>query len=71
MSNAALILLQKMFENRVALLLALVTSAGAFAWCLYAPDYIRRAAATLYTCLVYVPLVKPIREAEPPKEVTP
>lgn len=68
MSNVALAFLQKLFENRVALLLALVTSACAFGWVLYAPDNIRLAAATLYTLLVYIPLVKPVRDAGPPKE---
>lgn len=70
MANPGLILLKNMFENRVALLLALALSAGGFAWCLAQPDLIRYAAATTFTLLVYIPLVKPVREALPPKEST-
>ena len=61
MSNAVLLFLQKLFENRVAMLLALVLSAAGFGYVLWKPDVIRWAAATTFTLLVYVPLVKPVR----------
>ena len=65
MGNALLILLKGMLENRVALLLAMALSAAAFGVCLWEPDYIRYAAATTFTLLVYVPLVKPVRPVAP------
>lgn len=66
--NVWSILLTKLFENRVALLCALFLSAAAYGYCLWKPDWIRWAAATAFTLLVYIPLVKPVRAVEPPRE---
>ncbi len=68
MEKAIIILLKAMFENRIALLLSLALSAAGFGWCLYAPDWTRYAAATTFTLLVYIPLVKPVRPQAPIKE---
>lgn len=54
MDRAFVILLQGLLGDKIGFLLALVTSAGGFAWCLYSPDWIRYAAATTYACLTYL-----------------
>ena len=59
---ALVVLLKTILGERLAFLLALLTSAGAFAWCLWQPDWIRYAAATTYATLTYLaarPGVKP------------
>jgi hypothetical protein len=52
--KALVALLQGILADKLAFLLALLTSAGAFAWTLHDPDWIRYAAATTYACLTYL-----------------
>jgi hypothetical protein len=52
--KALVVLLQGILADKISFLLALLTSAGGFAWCLHDPDWIRYAAATTYSCLTYL-----------------
>lgn len=64
-SAAAVLLLRAALENKIAMLLAMVTAAAGFAWCLYAPDWIRFTSATTYTFLTYIAVLRGHKEDAP------
>jgi len=61
-STAAVLLLRAALGNKIAMLLAMFTAAAGFAWCLYEPDWIRFTAATTYTFLTYVAVLRGHKE---------
>jgi hypothetical protein len=64
---AAVLLLRAALENKIAMLLAMLTAAAAFAWCLYAPDWIRFTSATTYTALTYIAVLRSYKSQEDAK----
>jgi hypothetical protein len=45
------------------MILAMLTAAAAFAWCLYEPHWIRYTAATTYTLLTYIAVQRRYKES--------
>ncbi len=56
-------------NSRVFTLLAMLLSAGLFAWSLYDPNWIRIVGAVCFSVLVFLPIqrMEAIRSSQPPQ----
>jgi hypothetical protein len=61
--TAAVLLIRAAVGNAISMILAMLTAAAAFAWCLYEPHWIRYTAATTYTLLTYIAVQRRYKES--------